>query len=174
MMREMSPEARARMLSGLKPGGQKTPYRRKAKRSNAEHARQYGQEMIDRLVEIARHGEPDAARIVAAHSVLDRGFGKVLGSDPAATTPQIVNVVTGVHRDPEFGKWGGDTVANPPQRPLLPDGRDPFEQPAPPARPVRSSDSPRPMGRAPVAEPPSHRLFEGEADVPSALVHRGK
>jgi hypothetical protein len=96
MKREMSAEARARQLSGLMPGGQKSPFRRKAKRSNAEYARQYGAEMIERLVEIARHGEPDAVRIVAANSVLERGFGKVLGSDPTATTPTTVIVQTGV------------------------------------------------------------------------------
>lgn len=103
MKREMSADAHARMLSGLTPGGQKSPYRRKAKRSNAEHARLYGVEMIEHLVEIARHGEPDAARIVAANSVLDRGFGKVLGSDPAQTTPTQITVVTGVNRSQEFG-----------------------------------------------------------------------
>jgi hypothetical protein len=149
MQREMSPEARARMLSGLKPGGKKGQ-RRPAKRSNAEHARQYGAEMIDRLVEIARSGEPDAARIVAANSVLERGFGKVMGSDPAQTTPTRITVVTGVRNL-------GPGEALPPQRPLLPDGRDPFEPPPPPPRPFLRAL------RGPVAEPPSPvRLTEGE------------
>jgi hypothetical protein len=151
MKHEMSAEARARQVSGLKPHPA-APIRRKAKRSNAEHARQYGEEMIDRLVEIARSGEPDAARIVAANSVLERGFGKVLGSDPTATTPTQINVITGVRVSGDSG-----ISATPPPRPLLPDGRDPFEQPAAPS-------GSRPMGRALVAEPPQHRLFEGEAD----------
>jgi hypothetical protein len=138
----------AAVIRGM-PGGQKSPFRRKAKRSNAEYARQYGAEMIDRLVEIARSGEPDAARIVAANSVLERGFGKVLGSDPTATTPTQINVITGV-RD------RGPNEALPASRPLLPDGRDPFEQP-PPAPPGS-----RPIGHAPVAEPMQHRLFEDE------------
>jgi hypothetical protein len=142
MKREMSPEARARMLSGLKPGGQKSPFRRKAKRSNAEYARQYGAEMIDRLVEIARSGEPDAARIVAANSVLERGFGKVLGIDPGATTPSQVLVVTGVcDRGPDEAL---------PARLIAPDGRDIFATHTP--KPLPSSA--RPVGRAPVAEPP--------------------
>jgi hypothetical protein len=143
----MSPEARARQIANLRPG-RKSTFRRKAKRSNAEHARLYGVEMIEHLVEIARHGEPDAARIVAANSVLERGFGKVLGSDPTQTTPAQITVVTGVR---------GDGVINPPQRPLLPDGRDVFETHA--AKPLPSSS--RPLGRAPVEEPVQHRLFEG-------------
>jgi len=108
------------MLSGLKPGGKKGQ-RRTAKRSNAEYARQFGEEMINHLAEIARSGEPDAARIVAANSVLERGFGKVLGADPEATRPAIVNVITGVHGE----------SATPAARPLLPDGRNPLEEPAP-------------------------------------------
>lgn len=151
MKHEQTAEARARQLSGLEPHPAK-PVRRKAKRSNAEHARQYGAEMIDRLVEIARHGEPDAARIVAANSVLERGFGKVLGSDPTATTgPTVVRVITGVH-DPTPGE------GLPPPRPLLSDGRDPLAKPPPGSRPV---------GRAPVQEPLQHRLFEADdADKP--------
>lgn len=156
MKHEMSAEAHARQVSGLKPHPA-APVRRKAKRSNAEHARQYGAEMIDKLVEIARHGEPDAARIVAANSVLERGFGKVLGSDPTQTTPTQITVVTGVNRSPEFGKWGSDNSATP-SRPLLPDGRDPFETHA--VKPTPASA--RPIGRAPVAEPVQHKLFEGE------------
>jgi hypothetical protein len=132
------------------PGGQKAPFRRKAKRSNAEYARQYGVEMIDHLVEIARSGEPDAARIVAANSVLERGFGKVLGSDPTATTPTVVNVVTGVRGD------GDPAALPPPAGPIMPDGRNVFETHA--AKPVPQSA--RPVGRAPAVEPVQHRLFE--------------
>jgi hypothetical protein len=76
---------------------------------------------------------------------IEYGYGKPIAADENQGGPATINVITGVRRDPEFGNWANDP---PPARPLLPDGRDPFEQPAPPC-------GSRPIGRAPVAEPPS-------------------
>jgi hypothetical protein len=88
--------------------------------------------------------------------IAQRAYGEKPDDAPGGNAV-MVQVVTGVM---------GDISATPPARPLLPDGRDPFEQPPP------APSSSRPVGRAPVAEPPQHRLFEGEADGPGRALAR--
>jgi hypothetical protein len=110
----------------------------------------HGPRALEIIMDIAEHGEPDAARFLAAKFIIERGYGVNPDEPPGDGARPILNIITGVR---------GETVANPPQRPLLPDGRDPFEQPPAPA-------SSRPVGRAPVAEPVQHRLFEGEPEGP--------
>jgi len=51
-------------------------------------AQQYGPEALETLAQIMRHGDSGQVRVLAANSLLDRGFGRPsqtvdLGSDPA-------------------------------------------------------------------------------------------
>ena len=92
-------------------------------------------------------------------------------ADAAGVITQV-SVITGV-RGP------GPYECLPPPRPLLPDGRDPFEEHGQPlghdgGMPVSAAKSThaggssiRPMGIPPVTEPPQHKLFEGPPDIPS-------
>jgi hypothetical protein len=100
---------------------------------------------------------PDGyVRLGATKLWAEYAYGKPINSDENPNGPTIVQVVTGVTRR------GPDEVLSA-SRPLLPDGRDPFAQPPP------APQSGRPIGRAPVAEPPcTARLTEGPGDIHSA------
>lgn len=69
-------------MAGRKPGTPKTGGRQKGTPNKAtaslrDIARQYTDEAIDGLVAVLRDdGEPAAARVAAANSILDRGYGK--------------------------------------------------------------------------------------------------
>jgi hypothetical protein len=113
-----------------------------------ELCQRHGPEALGIIMDIARHGEPDGARYLAAKWLIERGYG---GPESApADNPSIVQVITGVR---------GDAVANPPQLggPIMPDGTNVFEKHATPA-----PQSARPIPRAPAVEPVQHRLFEVE------------
>jgi hypothetical protein len=119
---------------------------------------------VEIIAEIAERGEPDATRYLAAKYLIERGYGLPEGIESQAG-PTVVNVLTGVRGADRPGEPGYDP---PPSRPLLPDGRDPFEQSA------TAPSGSRPTGRAPVSDPPQHRLFEGEPETSSATVQREK
>jgi hypothetical protein len=121
-----------------------------SKKTFIELARKNPREAFENLRYLALHDENSFVRLAATKIWIEYSAGKPPEGEGAAYTgPPVVNVITGVRVSGE--------AALPAPRPLLPDGRDPFEQPAAPS-------GSRPMGRALVAEPPQHRLFEGEAD----------
>lgn len=46
------------------------------RQSLSELAQTYTEEALQTLLDIARHGRTDAARVSAANAILDRGYGK--------------------------------------------------------------------------------------------------
>jgi hypothetical protein len=148
---------------GRRPRGRPRGAMTRVKRELREWLWKKPEELAANIRDNALHHPDGFVRLGFSKLWAEYAYGKPLpadGENPSG--PQIVRVITGVRRDPEFGNWGNDSPPSPPARPLLPDGRDPFERPPPPARPVR------PVGRAPIAEPAQHRLFEGEPEGTSA------
>jgi hypothetical protein len=67
----MAQHGGARKNAGRKPGAVS-----KAKRELAEMAKDHAQKALAVLAEIMETGESDAARVSAANSILDRGYGR--------------------------------------------------------------------------------------------------
>lgn len=89
---------------GARPGaGRKKGKVGKAKMELAAMAKEYAEEAIRTLVEIATSGESEAARVSAANAILDRGYGKptqpISGDDDAP--PVGVSVIRRVIVDPK-------------------------------------------------------------------------
>jgi len=64
-------------VGGKRPGaGRKPGAVSKAKRELAEMAKEHAEQALAVLAEIMAKGESDAARVSAANSILDRGFGR--------------------------------------------------------------------------------------------------
>jgi len=90
-------------MAGRKPGGPKTGGRLKGtpNKSTAtlrERAREYTDQALQVLADIALAGESEAARVSAANALLDRGYGKpstVLNGDEDGGA---VNVVQRIER----------------------------------------------------------------------------
>lgn len=86
---------------GYRPGAGRPPG--SPNKSTTEHAkciselaRAYTKEALETLIDVARNGKSDAARVAAANALLDRGFGKPkpieLAETDTAETP-ILRVV---------------------------------------------------------------------------------
>lgn len=59
-------------------------------------AREHTSDALATLVEIAKHSDSDAARVSAANSLLDRGYGKpsqVLSGDEEGGAVQLAHVI---------------------------------------------------------------------------------
>jgi hypothetical protein len=57
-------------------------------------ARRHTGVALQALIEVAKHGENESARVAAANAILDRGWGKpiqALADDPA-TTPVVITI----------------------------------------------------------------------------------
>lgn len=62
---------------GRRPGAGRKPGKvGEAKRALAEMARDHADEALKTLLEVARSGESEAARVSAAVAILDRAFGR--------------------------------------------------------------------------------------------------
>jgi hypothetical protein len=62
-------------------------------------AQVYTEDALATLAQIMKAGESEAARVAAANSILDRGFGKPRQSmDVDATSDMTIEIVTGVPR----------------------------------------------------------------------------
>jgi hypothetical protein len=62
-------------------------------------AQVYTEDALATLAQIMKAGESEAARVAAANSILDRGFGKPRQSmDVDATGDMTIEIVTGVPR----------------------------------------------------------------------------
>jgi len=61
---------------GERRGGRQKGTPNKATASLRDVARQYTEQAIETLVNIALSGESEAARVSAANAILDRGYGK--------------------------------------------------------------------------------------------------
>lgn len=77
--RKRGPEAQeqarqAGKLGGRPKGVPNAP--REARGDMRDIARKYGPEALDALINIAKHGAPDGARVSAIREILDRGYGK--------------------------------------------------------------------------------------------------
>jgi hypothetical protein len=119
-----------------------------SKRTFVELCRKNPREAFENLRKLALHGENDYVRVAATKIWIEYAAGKPPEGEGGGAGPSIVNVITGVRGD-------GDISATPPARPLLPDGRDPFETHG-------GKPAARPISRAPAVEPVQHRLFERE------------
>ena len=61
----------------------------------SELAKTYTEDALMALVDVARNGRTDAARVAAANSLLDRGYGKpiaVEGSESEHFAPTIIEI----------------------------------------------------------------------------------
>ena len=61
----------------------------------SELAKTYTEDALMALVDVARNGRTDAARVAAANSLLDRGYGKPIaieGSEPEPFAPTIIEI----------------------------------------------------------------------------------
>jgi hypothetical protein len=87
------------MAQGVKTGGRKAGTPNKATADIKAAAQAYTEDALATLAQIMKAGESEAARVAAANSILDRGFGKPRQSmDLDATTDMTVEIVTGVPR----------------------------------------------------------------------------
>ena len=62
----------------------------------SELARNYAGDALNTLVDVARHGRTDAARVSAANALLDRGYGKPAVRDEQSVVdlpPVVIQVV---------------------------------------------------------------------------------
>ena len=59
-----------------RPSGAKNIATADLKRSLSELAREYTDDALSALFEVARHGRSERARVAAAIAILDRGYGK--------------------------------------------------------------------------------------------------
>ena len=59
-----------------RPKGAKSRATKQAKAQLSELAKAYAPEALDMLAQVMRSGESEAARVSAANSILDRGYGK--------------------------------------------------------------------------------------------------
>ena len=64
------------MAKGVKTGGRKPGTPNKVTQTLKEMAREHTADALQVLVTIAKAGESEAARVSAANSLLDRGYGK--------------------------------------------------------------------------------------------------
>ena len=61
----------------------------------SELAKTYTEDALMALVDVARNGRTDAARVSAANSLLDRGYGKPIAietSEPEPFAPTIIEI----------------------------------------------------------------------------------
>lgn len=63
-----------------RPKGSRSAATKQQQARISDLARQYAEDALDALVEIATEGESEAARVSAANSILDRGYGKPVQS----------------------------------------------------------------------------------------------
>ena len=63
-----------------RPSGAKNIATAELKRSLSELAREYTDDALSALFEIARYGRSERARVAAAIAILDRGYGKPYAS----------------------------------------------------------------------------------------------
>lgn len=81
---------------GERRGGREKGVPNKATRTLKEMAREYTAEALAVLVEVATGGESEAAKVAAANSLLDRGYGKpsqVLNGDEDGGAVRVVSEV---------------------------------------------------------------------------------
>lgn len=87
------------MAQGVKTGGRKAGTPNKATAELKALAREYTGEAMERLVEVIRSTDSDAARVAAIRELFDRGYGKAtqhIGGDEESPLKLIVE--TGVER----------------------------------------------------------------------------
>lgn len=105
---------------GARPGAGRPPVKRNVFSGAdtaylSELARQHTQTAIDVLVAIAKGGESESSRVVAANALLDRGYGKPAqalfhSGDGTAMIPPVITFV--LDKDDEDEGSGGSN-ANP-------------------------------------------------------------
>lgn len=101
---EVASESRKRASNpnrGSKPGerrgGRKKGTPNKATRNIKEAAREYTEQALQTLVQIALSGESEAVRVSAANAILDRGYGKpstvIAGDEDGGAIRTITEIV---------------------------------------------------------------------------------
>ena len=67
----------------------------------SELAKTYTEEALQTLVDVARNGRTDAARVSAANTLLDRAYGKLAAKEETeiADLPPVAIQLTGPHND---------------------------------------------------------------------------
>lgn len=96
-----------------RPKGAANKTTKAVKATIGELARNHADDAIATLVEIARHGQSDSARVAAANALLDRGYGRPAqameltgadGKDLVPEAPKGVLVVPGVMCEADWEK----------------------------------------------------------------------
>lgn len=92
------------MAKGRKTGGRKPGSRNKATAEVKELARNYAPEAFASLVQIAKSGSSEAARVAAIREILDRAYGKapqaITGDGDGGPVKHVLEVL-----------WGSTTAA---------------------------------------------------------------
>ncbi len=78
-------------------------------------ARQHTEAALRTLIEIAAHGENESARVTAANSILDRGWGKPAVPLVAAEAPKVITLNIGPtlrppHRNGDTGEQAAPAI----------------------------------------------------------------
>ena len=79
-----------------RPSGSTSRSTAEQSKSLSELAKTYTEEALATLVDVARNGRTDAARVSAANALLDRAYGKPKikeGSEIVELPPVVINVV---------------------------------------------------------------------------------
>jgi len=93
---KVAPKSNRGSKPGERRGGRVKGTPNKANRTLREAAREYTEQALQTLVQIALAGESEAARVSAANAILDRGYGKpttTIGDengDPAKIVHEII------------------------------------------------------------------------------------
>ena len=76
-----------------RPSGAKNIATAELKRSLSELAREYTDDALSALFEVARHGRSERARVAAAIAILDRGYGKPCASNKGQHAKDLPPIV---------------------------------------------------------------------------------
>ena len=76
-----------------RPSGAKNIATAKLKGSLSELAREYSDDALSALFEVARHGRSERARVAAAIAILDRGYGKPCASNEGQHAKDLPPIV---------------------------------------------------------------------------------
>lgn len=99
-----------------RPQGRRNKATTEQKQTLEELARSYTETALNVLVEVAQHGQSEAARVSAANAILDRGFGKPRQLEPlqvhqAGSMGQSIDIMARVQSDlDEFDKLLNDSL----------------------------------------------------------------
>lgn len=97
-----------------RPQGRKNKATAEQKLTLEELARSHTETALNVLIEVAQHGQSDAARVSAANAILDRGYGKPrqLEQEAASQTKAVYDPEKAAKEHAEFEKLIDEMIAD--------------------------------------------------------------